>query len=289
MIRNKIKIVVAIYLLLNLTGLKIFGQISTDERPISFNYDENMFKTRSENLRTMPTIDLEALETKYNFLMKKCYFSIFLIVFFITNRRGANMVTYNIANIPRKILRKVCNANATAARNAAKNILLVATLSIFIATFSSCKDEPVTKIPEVPSLLNTKWKCLGFFDVEANEFKEQEIPCSWLSFTLFFDTDTTTSGMSCGNAMEWEYHIDYSSLVINFTKFIAYPTYVGETEDGERYRGTFRHVQSFSLINEKLKLFYHLPNNESGYLLFRPFDIEAENPFNFEEVEDEKE
>ena len=51
------KIFITLFILLPFVAK---SQISTDEKPISFRYDENMFKTRT--VKTMPSIDIEALK-----------------------------------------------------------------------------------------------------------------------------------------------------------------------------------------------------------------------------------
>ena len=56
-IRKKI----AMLLLFVLVPFIVKSQISTDEKPISFYFEENMFKTNKENLKIMSPIDLEKL------------------------------------------------------------------------------------------------------------------------------------------------------------------------------------------------------------------------------------
>ena len=56
--QNKNSIIIICLLL---AGLKLQAQISTEEKPISFKYSNEMFRTNSAGLRTMPSINLEEL------------------------------------------------------------------------------------------------------------------------------------------------------------------------------------------------------------------------------------
>ena len=56
--QNKILIIIICLLL---AGLKLQAQISTEEKPVSFKYNNEMFRTNNELKRTTPSIDLEAL------------------------------------------------------------------------------------------------------------------------------------------------------------------------------------------------------------------------------------
>ena len=73
--------------------------------------------------------------------------------------------------------------------------LLVAVCLLVVVVAVGCKDD-VTKPKEKSSLVGTKWKLVGFYDVEKKELTEveQQKGCEEC-YTLNFDTDSTASGM----------------------------------------------------------------------------------------------
>ena len=68
--KNKIIIVI----ICALFNLSLYSQTSTNEKPISFNYNENMFRTNTAKLRTMTSINLEELRIEDNYYKNILYF-----------------------------------------------------------------------------------------------------------------------------------------------------------------------------------------------------------------------
>jgi len=153
-----------------------------------------------------------------------------------------------------------------------KNILIITTLLCLIGFATACenkitdandyvkKDDDTLQGSE--SLVGTKWKLLGFFDVDKNELKELEHE---FYYTLEFLTDSNVSGQGYPNIMAGEYIIDYSSASIIFSRFIA-TTFAMGHPDEELYSTLMLQVRYFSFMDNELKLFH---SNKKNYLLFR--------------------
>ena len=137
------------------------------------------------------------------------------------------------------------------------NWILGTILVLLIAT--SCKDDSVSNMPTETKLVGTKWKLVGFFDVEKNTLREAEPKDCEDCYTLYFDTDSTASGKSTNNAIQ-----------LNIINWKVGGTKAGElSEDGWMYMdilGDKAKSYSYEKEDNKLKFYY---NNKKNYLLYR--------------------
>jgi hypothetical protein len=158
-------------------------------------------------------------------------------------------------------------------------LFLIAALVIAFAFISCSEDNAVNdnkNEEEIISLAGTKWKLVGFFDVEKNELTEAEPKDCEECYTLTFHTDTTFSGRTTTNVIgglaEGKYKIDYitNTLCINWYT----TTQVGERGDGELYSQILRKQfleknQPFTIENtspKTLELYY---NEGKNYLKYK--------------------
>jgi len=127
-----------------------------------------------------------------------------------------------------------------------------------IAEFNLTRHEPL----EI-SLTSTKWKLVRFVDVVTGEMKIAEPRAPMYNF-LIFNEKQTLSGFSC-NELRGNYEIDYSTCYINID--IQAITELNEGGDGELFIELLNKVDSFSLQDHELRLYY---NNKQNYLLLKP-------------------
>ena len=141
-------------------------------------------------------------------------------------------------------------------------VLCVLTLTI-VGSLSSCSNK---EDKDIQSLEKTKWKLVGFADVESGKIEEAEPTDEWC-YVLTFKKTNRLEGFTSNNSFEGEYKIDYSKKSINI--FIGFITYAGEYLDGYLYTETLKNVDFFSLQENGLKLYY---NDNKNYLLFNPLN-----------------
>jgi len=166
-----------------------------------------------------------------------------------------------------------------------KKILILTTLLCLIGFATACenkitnandyvkKDDDTLQSSE--SLVGTKWKLVGFFDVETDTLKvskpkEGFDSTTGLTFvepnTLGF-TDTEYQGNTTSNGVGGNFIANYALATIQFIPF--YSTYLTEFYDGELYGRIialeFINAQPFEFNDSVLKLYY---NNQKNYLLF---------------------
>jgi hypothetical protein len=161
---------------------------------------------------------------------------------------------------------------------------------LILGSFSSCdkknecKKIVITSIVNDPSatLTNTNWKLVGFVDVEKECLKKAKPEgerCYTLAFkgslsedTLFiYGRDTNINchtiffGYTSTNEIVCTCSIDHKICDFRICSG-GIRTLAGETADGERYNDALFAVQSFSLYENELRLYY---NNKNNYLLFK--------------------
>ncbi|NLJ82591.1 MAG: hypothetical protein GX330_05640 [Bacteroidales bacterium] len=112
-------------------------------------------------------------------------------------------------------------------------------------------------------LMNTQWKLVGVFDTETL-IKEFEPHNCATCYVLTFDNDTIFSGYSSNRYLNGRYHINYTT---NDMSVLMYPLIqLDEVSlDGYIYIESLENVQSFSLSENMLRLYF----NKSNYLLFK--------------------
>jgi heat shock protein HslJ len=136
---------------------------------------------------------------------------------------------------------------------------IIAVLLITIGGAYSCNEK------EKPQALlaNTKWKLIGFVDAVVDTIKMAK-PIDDKCYLLTFNEDHTFSGVSSTNTLSGNYDIDYA--VNNISLTIKLMTEINELFDGRLYLESLNSVQSFSLQENELRLYY---NDKKKYLLYK--------------------
>jgi hypothetical protein len=113
-------------------------------------------------------------------------------------------------------------------------------------------------------LAGIKWKLVGFVDAE-NKVKGPE-PDSDNSYWMYFYADKTWKGWTFTNELFGEYEIDLTSSNFQIVKLGG--TKIMDAPDGNLFAESLRAVQSFSVVNDELRLHYHY-NDKKNHLLFK--------------------
>jgi heat shock protein HslJ len=144
--------------------------------------------------------------------------------------------------------------------------ILFMLLPVFILTlgFVGCDKEENNSSQET-TLQETKWKLAGFVDEEAGQKRPEpyDSNCYW----LYFNSDKTLSGMSSTNELMGEYEFNLQSFTFRFTKLGG--TKRGEVFDGNLFVECLNAIQSFSVSNDELRLYY---SDKKNHLLFKSTD-----------------
>jgi len=114
-------------------------------------------------------------------------------------------------------------------------------------------------------LTGTSWKLTGIVDSETGSLTELEPRDCEECYTLTFDTDTTISSYSSVNEMSGDYSVDYETKSISILKFGG--TKINERGDGNLWWRIFIPIETFSFIENELRLYY-TENRKQKYLLF---------------------
>ena len=111
-------------------------------------------------------------------------------------------------------------------------------------------------------LTDVKWKLIGFADAKQEKIKMAE-PESERCYLLQFNDDNTLSGMSSSNEIGGGYETSSeSSMKIGARAH----TKVNEIYDGELYMKCLNNVNTFSMTEKGLALYY----DSNKFLLFKP-------------------
>ena len=152
-----------------------------------------------------------------------------------------------------------------------KHFLLFTAILLLFGSFSACKKvgqcEPIDIYPIITNpqatLVNTKWKLVGFVDVTEKCLKSAE-PMDWDEYyTLAFYTDTLY-GQTTLNTFSALYEANYETTDMQIHGIFT--TLAGEFADGYRYCDALFSVRSFSLQEKELRLYY---NDNKEFLLFK--------------------
>jgi hypothetical protein len=142
---------------------------------------------------------------------------------------------------------------------------IVVFLSCILMLPIGCSDnEDLPQNSDEPlSLMDTKWKLSGIFDVQNNSLRALEpIEC----YTLSFETDSTGFGHSSTN-----------SIVIHLNEMppVGIMTEVGELGDGYQFVDALLSVYSYVRENDELKFFYK-KDGSLYYLLYRQVESQTD-------------
>jgi len=150
--------------------------------------------------------------------------------------------------------------------------------AIVIIAFSlGCRDNneqepliiPINQLPTNPAYVNypmqgTTWKLLGFANLIDSTFRYAK-PQNNFSYKLCFATDSTFTGTSSTNELFGDYAFDMGLGTISFIRIVS--TKKGEIYDGSYYQGSIKQVESYSISEYGLGLYFH---SGSQYLLYIP-------------------
>jgi hypothetical protein len=171
-----------------------------------------------------------------------------------------------------------------------KKILKMTAILLILAGFVSCgennRGEDNNETYESGPLEGTKWKFVGFIDVQTGILEEvvprrgqfdiktgiltdgDPIDCE-KCYTLSFTSDTTAQGWSMLNEIYVKFFdpIRRSSTNISFSKKpVRGGTEIGESPGPTLYTNALIDLTAYIYYNNELKLFY---NNNKNYLLFK--------------------
>jgi len=152
--------------------------------------------------------------------------------------------------------------------------LLQFALAVLVFTVINCNNG-VSPDKGDGKLFNTKWKLVGFFDVEKEMLATPEVNDCENCYTLEFSGQKDTlflydsgywrcSGEIITLNFGCSYAVDYTSSTFNFGAITRVAAQ--ELHDGEEYNMMLYNVQAFELSNDSLKLYY---NDRKNYLLFK--------------------
>jgi hypothetical protein len=137
--------------------------------------------------------------------------------------------------------------------------------------FSGCgeDDSPVTKSGKTPQetnlLVGTKWKLMGYFDVEADTLKQDGYENYEQFFILIFDVDIAVSGFPGNHPIYGEYKINFLLSTLELTVKADLSDFINVLAESKLYVEEMNKVRFFSFTDTELKLFY---NDKKNYLLF---------------------
>jgi hypothetical protein len=106
------------------------------------------------------------------------------------------------------------------------------------------------------------WKLEAFVYTKTGESK-RALPNDSKCYKLIFDSDTTFYGFSSTNTISGSYSIDYKDSIIKVINIIG--TEIIELGDGKLFMSNLNSIQSFSINETELKLFY---DDGDSFLLF---------------------
>jgi len=153
-----------------------------------------------------------------------------------------------------------------------KAIFLLCSLVVLVFTVINC-NTGVSLDKGDGKLFNTRWKLVGFFDVEKNEFSELEVKNCVHCYILNFQQDSTVVENDKRYWVSWGkletvsfgayYIVDYIRSTIIFELIARHAS--EDTYDGEKYYEALVDVRTFERNGDELKLYY---NDGKNYLLF---------------------
>ena len=112
-------------------------------------------------------------------------------------------------------------------------------------------------------LFEGTWKLAGVVDDKTGSLQELEPKDCEECYTMTFDTETTFSSFSTSNHGTGTYN--YGTHNFRITRHGG--TEIGERGDGNLWVSTLWAVESFSLLENELRLYY---DGGKKYLLFNP-------------------
>ena len=148
---------------------------------------------------------------------------------------------------------------------------LFLTIALLCFCFTACNDDGIIVLDDfgtkkdttkIHLLTGTEWRLVEFSDIEKNKLLEKFFGSC---FTLYFIDSMAVNGRGISNKTVGYYYAEVSSMAFKFTMFQNATLVGGYNNEEDLYIETMRKVESFSLNDEELKLFY---NNKKDYLLF---------------------
>ncbi|MDR2147251.1 MAG: BACON domain-containing protein [Tannerella sp.] len=125
------------------------------------------------------------------------------------------------------------------------------------------------QIADSNPLDSTEWKLSGIVDAQTVNLQELEPKGYNKCYTFRFKSNSTYVGYSSFNYLGGSYIYNYETGDFNFIGYITL-TEAGETHDGKIYLAALFKVQSFSLKEDELRLYY---DSKKKYLLYKPYEL----------------
>jgi len=133
---------------------------------------------------------------------------------------------------------------------------------------------PINQLSTNPQYLNyplknTTWKLLGFANLSDSTFRYAIAPNDLLDFSyrLRFETDSTFTGTSSTNQILGDYSSDFALGTISIIGFGGSKR--GEEYDGKLYRESLKLIETYSISEYGLRLYFH---SGREYLLYIPLN-----------------
>ena len=129
---------------------------------------------------------------------------------------------------------------------------------------STTPPDDLPPITQKKDLTGTSWKLNGVVDAEAGKLTELEPKDCEECYTLTFDDENTVYSFTSANSLTGKYEVDFKTYTFSITT-LGSPK-LGERGDGNSYRYVLPTVQSFSLQEGELRLYY---NEKKEYLSYK--------------------
>lgn len=131
----------------------------------------------------------------------------------------------------------------------------------------SLNEIPVIINYEQLSLINTDWKLIGFGLAAESTIRIAE-PKNESCYRLILKSDGTFTEQTSTNSKKGKYEVNMQNSALKILS--SEGTEINELYDGKIYVETMLKIESFSITERGLALYY---NNKTHYLLFKPIGI----------------
>ncbi|MDR1809875.1 MAG: META domain-containing protein [Prevotella sp.] len=135
-------------------------------------------------------------------------------------------------------------------------LFILTALFILTTGMVGCDKEEGKEAPN--PLTGTKWKLVGFANVETGDIIEAEPKDCEECYTITFDSDSTASGISIVNIIMVNLSIPYIGVTT-----MAYDEEIGNVA---LFYEAIQQIEAYSHEKEELKFYY---NNKKNYLIYK--------------------
>lgn len=142
--------------------------------------------------------------------------------------------------------------------------------------------EPEEPVSKSDSLAGTQWKLAGIVDAKTGEMKTLEPKDCKECYTLVFDSDNTFSGRITNNVISsGKCEIDYTTYALRIIDIAG--TEAIDLADGDLYRQILWKIQSYSLQENELKLYFE-QEDKQYYLLYNKLETKESDNFSGDNI-----